>query len=364
MKEIERINEIISKTSLDKDYILTEAERSLRLEKFNKDECTVINLVEDRGLSGFRYQKIVDICVDYINKELNESDGEIEGIGTVTINGNKYNGVLVRNFEISIPSELFNWVDIFDGLHITANVKNIIGEFNKNDTIKFYPTDSGKYIINSTMDYNYKTKKLEDVRIEIGCYALNNQLNIHSFTSVFYHEFNHAYENYKRLLNSHGARSMSDINSHMRYKNAIMMVKSKHKEYNKVGWILYRLWDKSELISGAASIYAELKEMGSKRGNFIKDIEKTNTYKRYKTYKKYIDEIKNDDTITDTIWKNIAYLMGEFDNININDFKNSFIKRSYMLLDKYFRQMGKVASLYYDESEGIELNSNKKEYMY
>ena len=364
MKEIERINEIISKTSLNKDYILTEVERGVRLEKFNECERKVINLVEDRGLSGFRYKKIIDICVEYINKALNEEDGEIEGIGTVTINGNKYNDAVVQNFEIDIPSELFNWVDIFNSLHIKANVKNIIGDFNREDEIKFYPVDNGKYTINSTMDYDYKTKKLDNVNIEINCYALNDKLNVHSFTSVFYHEFNHAYENYNLLKNSSGARSMSDINSHMRYKNSIMMIKSKHKSYNKVGWILYRLWDKSELISGAASIYAELKEMGSKRGNFIKDIERTNSYKRYKMLKKYIDDIKNEDMITDTLWKNIAYLMGNYKNINIDDFKNSFIKRSYMLLDKYFRQMGKVASLYYDESEGIKLNGKNKEIKY
>lgn len=360
-EEIDRIHEIINKTCMY-NKLKEDIEYKTLLSKYNKREQKVINLVEERGISGFRYQKIINQCVDYINKYLASNQSNEQGTGNLKLNGKNIN-VNVEAYNISIPPKLFNWVDIFNGLNISVKVYNIVKDLNREDEMKFYPHGEGAYALNNNLDYNSEDKKLYNVVIKIHCYALNGKLNIHSFSEVFYHEFNHAYENYKRLLNSNGTSSIMNLNSRKRYNAAISYLNSNDLPAKAIGEILYRLWDDSELTATSGAIFGELKAMNSKRQNYVKDMENTHAYKHYLELKEAIEVLnKNDDEI---IWYNVASIMDYFKiNMDIKNFKDSFIKRSRLLLDKYFRQMGKAASLYYDETEGIELNSNKKEYMY
>ena len=360
-QEISRILDIINKTC-NFNKLKEDIEYNTLLSKYNKREQKVINLVEERGLSGFRYQKMINQCVEYINKAINNRDSDFKGTGTLKLNGTDYK-VNLGKYYLNIPSELFDWVDIFQYIHIQVILINIIGDFKEDDEVKFYPRGKGGYQLNDNWDYNDNNKKLYNVNIRVECYALNNKLNVQSFTSVFYHEFNHAYENYNRLKNSHGGSSFKDLARRKRYGSAISYMRSNNEFTSSIGEILYRLWDNSELTSTAAAIYGELSAINSKRKNYIQDMEKTHTYERYLALKK---DLVNVNKVTDEdAWFNVASMMGYYkSNMDINLFRKNFIKRSYMLLDKFFRQIGKVASLYYDKKEGIELNSNKKEYMY
>ena len=220
---------------------------------------------------------------------------------------------------------------------------------------------SGSNVSNKHDTLN-KNKQLKNSEIEIVCYMINDDFIDSTFKVSFFHEINHAYENYKRLLNYHKNSDLKEKNLYYKLTNINFIDKIKLLDSTNVydiamGKILYRLWTDSERNSLATHIYGDLESMKSKRKNFSKDLKKSGAYEIYFDIKNNCLPLIN--SLNDNeLWQKYMQILGfkyDYMNKDVELFKRSFIKRSNILLNSLFHNIGKVASLYYDQSEGIDL---------
>lgn len=291
-------------------------------------EGKVINIVEERGLSGLKYSKVCGEMIEYIKK---------------------YAYSYIPNNCITEKYYFNNGKDVKD-LHVW------IYEYLRN-------AGSGSNTSNKYDTIN-KDNQLKNGEIEIVCYMINDEFIDSTFKVSFFHEINHAYENYKRLLNYQKNSDLKEKNLYYKLNNINYIGKTKlfnsSNEYDlAMGEILYRLWTDSERNALATHIYGDLDSMKSKKENFSKDLKKSSAYEIYFNLKNNCIPLIN--SLNDNeLWQKYMQILGfkyNYMNKDIDAFKKSFIKRSNILLNSLFHNIGKVASLYYDQSEGIDLTN-------
>lgn len=315
-------------------------------ENFTKSELNSCLLVERQGISAFKYNNVINEILKFCNHYIKNNKPN-----NFFIN---YEDIPCEEYKIIIPYEITNKIDFIKELNLEIKVINYLtnNSFKDNSNGK---TISNKYDSIIDVNGNYK---LNDTKIYITCQSINNEIINNTFLVTIYHELNHAYENYNRLINYFKGKTnelgLYDNLKKINYQKRISLLFN--KEYYDFGVILYYLWTKSEFNSFSTALYAELKSINSKRENFTKDLNNLKAFKNYNIIKQYVLKLHN---INDEHkWKHVINIIYPNYKGNYQTFKNSFIKRTNILLNSLFKKMIKSAILYYDEID--ELNDKDK----
>lgn len=328
-------------------------------------EGKVINIVEERGLAGLKYSKVCGEMIEYIKKYayLHIPNDYITERYYFN-NGKDIKDLHVWIYDILVPDYITEKIDFIEKLNFHIILKRVIME-NAEDKMYEYLRVAGSGSNTSNKhDILNKDNQLKNSGIEIVCYMINDDFIDSTFKVSFFHEINHAYENYKRLLNYQKNSNLKEKNlyyklSNINYIGKVKLLDSSNAYDLAMGEILYRLWTDSERNALITHIYGDLESMKSKRENFSKDLKKSSAYKIYFNLKNNCIPLIN--SLNDSeLWQKYMQILGlkyNYMNKDIDAFKRSFIKRSNILLNSLFHNIGKAASLYYDQSEGIDLTN-------
>ena len=309
--------------------------------KLTNEEKRVVYIVEERGISNYslKYKKIFEGIIYYINKQLRESSIFVKGKFK-----QKYD---VNIFNFLIPTGITKYIDIFENLNLTISVFDISTDDEIEETL--YGNNSGSYKLKEKENLNFDNTKLENGEINISCFAKNHKIIKHTLITPLLHELNHATDNLERLK-KYKIKNLFNVFNEYNYNNIKKLRDSKNNLHSIIGIIIYRLWLQSERSALITSVYSDLKELDSKRSNFIRDIWNTKAGKIYKQIKyEYLPQIKDISENDIELYCNIINAPKSIKTkIQFIDYFN---KKTNLLLSDFLKHIGKVASLYYDENE-------------
>ena len=329
-------------------------------EGYSEFETNTILLVEKQGLASFDRQNTIKKMVDYIDEQIAERKENLAYASAFYRHrkGVKEIAVSTSYLIIKIPEEITKEFTCFNNLSIKVKVRDLHGNIDLKNHIN---TSGGK---NTTFKNNCIVNgKLDNVEIEITCNSINGKLIASDFNDAFNHEYNHAYEEYKRFLNKEKNSKIKggyEINKYVNQDFRLKLLNSVNETEQAFGWILYMLWYNSEFDAWATSSYSFLKGIDSERYNFSDDIKRCDAYVKYKNIKtKYLPIIKNCDN--GDLWIYVYNIVTK-EKLNIfrnkkevlnqiNSFKKRFIKKTESLADRFWIKLCRTATLYYDEKE-------------
>lgn len=300
-------------------------------------EHNVIRIVEERGMFS-DYKQLISPILNYINRYL-DVDTDYTSFNLELKSGEKFK---TRKYVYKIPNEFLKGLSWVENKQINITIIDV----SKEDSLKIGVDDlkgvrSGFYSA-SKFDKLTSNGKLEDLKITLLGFSIDGQLLYENLQSSLYHEFTHAYENFKKL--KRGGNLMQD----MSLTNYAVVSKHNNEPFK---FINYYLLNKTEFHANLAGVYGDLERIQSVRKNFSNDIKETNAYEYYiKIKDEYLPQIIKmgneqwDVFKTQAFKKTIKYQDTEI-------FKNQFIKLVQIQLSDFFRGIGKVASQYYDDIE-------------
>lgn len=327
-------------------------DNNIRCFKIDKDyndydlfEMKEIMLLEKQGIALYgHYDEMYEI-IHFINDAIKEN------FDKSLYKKKLYNDINVEiaRYKFDVPKFITkNFKDI-NNFIITVEVIDVIGQLSVKD---FKLTGNGSYHMGKYSDVI--NRKLNNAKIEIQTYSINQNLISQDFMTSFIHEYNHLEDDRNRLIK--GKESLIDI-SKREFKNIDDKIASRQTVNKLLGWIQYMLWDESEFNAWTTSGYAYLKSINSKREDFSDDIKKCEAYKHYKFIRDNIDLLYsvNDFWIWEEVYeklkgKELDSFDNNYENI-INNIKFKFIRRSEFLLNKFWKKLCKSANLYYNETE-------------
>ena len=329
-------------------------------EGYSEFETNTILLVEKQGLASFDRQNTIKKMVDYINEQIAERKENLAYASAFYRHrkGVKKIAISTSHLIIKIPEEITKEFTCFNNLSIKVKVRDLHGNIDLKNHIN---SSGGK---NAIFKNNCIVNgKLDNVEIEITCNSINGKLIASDFNDAFNHEYNHAYEEYKRFLNKEKNSKIKggyEINKYVNQDFRLKLLNSVNETEQAFGWILYMLWYNSEFDAWATSSYSFLKGIDSERYNFSDDIKRCDAYVKYKNIKtKYLPIIKNCDN--GDLWIYVYNIVTK-EKLNIfrnkkevlnqvNSFKKRFIKKTESLADRFWIKLCRTATLYYDEKE-------------
>lgn len=181
--------------------------------------------------------------------------------------------------------------------------------------------------------------------IEINCFAINNKIVPISFFRVIVHEFNHFFESYKRSIKNLNTdfilknKNIKNIQNNI--NNDISLRKQEKDALNN---IIYTLFSYGELNAFVSSLFGELVSYNvtdKKEFNSIwKELDSFYRYNRLKDNLNVISYIDSD--ILYKLCKNLTNIK----TVNPTAFKNMFLKRCVIKLQKYYNKMMKLVDRY------------------
>lgn len=298
----------------------------------------IIRLVEERGYAMSQYKhvikKIISYCQKYITNDYEKHTSE---------------------YEIEIPKNITQLIDIVSDLNIIINITNYNKDF---DNIKYASgSGSASVILSNYIDENNKLNKYQ---IIVNGISYNGIILEKTLFSNLSHEFNHLYLEYKHLLkNGNNVKYYIDTRNKLISKNTKFSEIPQFNNYLKT--IFYRLLDYSELNALINSVYGDLAGINSERDNFHIDIKNTAAYYIYKSINNYFDDFCKVLDVDDwNVIKKAYYNMSNHRDNNLNAFKTYFIRLVKLRLTELINGIGKVASYYYDTKDDLELMESLK----
>lgn len=267
-------------------------------------------------------------------------------------------------------------------IEVYADVlKNHLGELRKNDTViimdNIFKDIDGCFFdefclkissdLESSITYPVVLNKNGNIRLFKCDIKINSRepyhVKVEHIIERFYHEFNHVYEEYCRLVK--GAPSMFDritdkdsvyrkisggasVDDNMRFKNTI----------NMINQILYLL-DDTESNAFATSVHVSLTEKVKKR---IEDIQKTDRLTDFTTIENVLtDIIKNDSTYTrfERARENINILSSD---ISRAYYVETYWKELFGKETRHYIIMKKIKSLFAKKWKHFRITASKAVY--
>ena len=175
----------------------------------------------------------------------------------------------------------------------------------------------------------------------------------------FYHEINHLYDVYMRLING-----QCEINAYAKFDRMAMVASlglsntkwcDNELVNNLLNTIIYRFLSDCEFYALASNVYGELMGMKSKRKNFQTDLKNTMPYSIYNdvrnNYKKafgYLNDTERNFIIS-SLEKN-GYRFNSKENKS--KYRELINKVEYRIRE-LLKKMGSSASAWYDREEGL-----------
>lgn len=292
-----------------------------------ENENKVIRLVEERGVAASPYTHAIKTICDFVENYCHTMETD-------------------EKKTIKIPNELTEKIDFIKDLTLEVTITNsssfnVLG--NSGGGISNFEPYEDKIIDN----------KLSKTLIEINCYAYRGYFLKNTFYNSLYHEINHCYEAYQ------------DLKKNGYYKRFTGQVKKSNVKVDDIfddytdnelfRQILYRLFSETEFNAIVSSVYGNLKGLDSKRENFKRDIVSTQAYYTYnlisKNYKSLYKKI-NDNNVSKIkqLLENVGIHLNPYGN-STESYVKELSRKTNFLLKQLFKQIGKVASLYYDNKE-------------
>lgn len=289
----------------DKDRSLDE------IDDFGKQEADSLLVVEERCAAAYNYAGIIDSLENFVLSMLQ-----------------RFGENLYRRAEKITIKE--NDMPIFDKW-----AKNI--SFN----IFFDKQYSGEYIPNlSDIENEHFSSLVIDIHINIFNY------NRKILSSIVFHEMNHAFEDL-RLHEKNLSIQDNISNGNINYRN----VQQGLQEQEPIAYLIYHLLVPTEKNAYTAEFYGELQKANIDRNHFHQFFEHTFAYHNYLYLKKILNDCK---TRKDILWdKMLAFYFKNDKDITCK----KFLQIVTIKLNDYFRNLCKIASLYFDTVE----NNNEKQ---
>ena len=292
----------------------------------NENENKVGKLFEKQGVAAFRYNNVIKEIINYVKKEFSK---------------NKISNII-------IPQHILDKIDMLENPKIIVNIID-----NKNAN---FLSGSGNTILNnSKLNSN---NKIENIVIKITTYSYNDILYIRTLTNSLYHELNHCYEFYKRLINGEDYYEFPQklfTNNHYRYLEL-----SSNNITNYIKLILYRLFFKTEYNALISSVYPDLLEYGTNKNNYKEDLKNVQAFIIYEKIKNNIHIL---DDLTDDDWNDLMFFCNNEESTNNSfgdfyirakssiSFKNKFKKSVEYKLVNMFKDIMHTAFLFYEPDD-------------
>lgn len=301
----------------------------------NEVEQKVMRLVEERGVAANKYHNVANKIVSYC-------EGIVESYGNLNVD---------ETFVVNIPNSIAKLVDFIDGLSINVKITEAPSLIY---TKQYRGTGNCEVYSNCEIENG----KMKDVVININAYSFCGTLCHENVLTTLYHEINHAYECYCDVMKQYVASHYK--NGHYvvdRFAKTSLKAQAANYYANNplLYTIIYRLFSETEFNALVASVYGSLKARLSIRQNFHSDITKTKAYAVYNQIKKnYVQVFNNltDDEIidlSDKLSSKQIYIPARYSSVE--GYRKGLIKKTTFLLGKLFKDIGRAASLYYDNAE-------------
>lgn len=341
-----------------KKIFLTEKQFKRLMEEKTPQEKKIINLVENRTVAAFKYRNVVDEIVKYCNQihEI-EPPKKTSSAKIPTIN-KEFIDCKIRYYDFIIPVEISSKIPFWGDNPIRILLMKIYLPSNIDDQIDITAIPQNGGYSDSQSSLSDDNTHLIDTYINIECYSINKRPISNSLANNLFHELNHATEDFNRQLRAKKtgkSDSLSLASDSMPLLKQAMMnfIKRGRDKYDKCfGKILYRLFDNGETKAAATSVYQHLKSINSTRANFWNDVKDSQAFKEYEYFKKGIQELESDLADMEK-WEDYMYLTGF--NMDFNDdaskFRKWFINKSKEFNYRLLKDIGRAATLYYDEAE-------------
>lgn len=299
-------------------------------------------LFEERGVGAFRYNNVIKLIVDYVDEYIHSHESKDSPY--FTMNNEVYPTWHINN----LPENIINKLDIFN------NIKFRIRIIDNGELVKY--SGEGYSEIGKHISLNKENNKLDNAVIGVTGYSYMGHLFRRTLYNTLYHELNHYYEYYKRLIKGENNevyffKSLTN--------NSIDELNFSSWEINRfIRMVLYRLYNNSEFNAMISGSYGDMVNGGTSREHWREDINKIQGYIIFKQILKNFDIFNQMDKED---WEKLMHFCNYFTNNgygdyyirsnNVNQFKKSFIKKTRFKLDKLHKNILKVMTLFYDTDE-------------
>ena len=198
----------------------------------------------------YRIVTVVDILNDKLKSAKVEKVVKVSIINNITKKETKYYNTIIYK-PISISLNKLGFKDVIDSQHsnLELNICDIIEDNITEEDLELITscatgefTHQGNQIV---IKDKFRNLSKDPNIMKVNCYAINNKIIMHSFLSVFLHEFLHFYESYNRTKNS-----QENILGYIRQPrfNNILKRESKNfnftkEEFDALNIVLYRLFN-------------------------------------------------------------------------------------------------------------------------
>lgn len=326
---------------------------------FTKDELKVINIVdgvfhrhmifEERGVATYPAREIISKIVGYCNQYIRNNEPDEN-----TYTKNEYTGekVPVEVFSLIIPDEVVKGIFWIDKPSICVRIFDI----RTNSPVGFdMRNGKGQHISNPYEELNDDNTKLKTCIIDIDATAINSTVMDRTIKTVLYHELNHSYDNYNRVMKYDKKEGKYGNDNGLFYHGQQDNI-TRLKKYssdgdpnkNAITQLYYRLFIPTEFNALCAQMYGDLESINS--NNYNHDIEKTETYRIYNILKnKYLPIVERFKTEQ---WQKFMNLL-DIRNVTVEKYRKNFINKCNFKLSDLFKRMAKTASLWYDEKNRV-----------
>lgn len=246
--------------------------------------------------------------------------------------------------------------DICNSVKIPCNIKGLEWLSVFVDVIDLKLDKFYQMIADATKSYYDPDNK----SVTLTIIAINKRINREKFYSLLSHELNH-------VKTDIGIQSNNRDNEKSKYKDlsgyfnsdkfgklkklysSWMSEYQKGSYYYDVGYLIYLLFDKNGTVAEPTSVYYYLMRMKSMRRNYSRDILNSTAYNTYQWLKSYIDNTLpniNDEEL----WSQLMIVFSGKTS-DINTFKQFFIAKCKENLNSFLKNIGRVASMFYDDAE-------------
>lgn len=315
----DRINQMISESLSEelRKFILEDIKHANcygvrgNLVEFREQEREQVLIVEERSVAAFEFRdsiKQINQLIDLFIQERNFEDFQVDI--------NRF-----ENYRIDLAT-------------------SVILQIQFTDT---YP-EKAEYIDTYTIVRNGKVER-------IVIYLLINPIyhNPSLLNQYLYHELNHCKDDIERIL-----KNKPNLGEKTYGKNSLVKYKEAYFGTNQgdpIPYLIYNIFVDTELNAYTAQFYGELEHSCPNREQFHNYFKNSQAYKKYDGMMGIVEKLENS-----TNWeqKALSYFNKKFNSIE--SFRKWFLNRANNRLNDMYKNLCKVASLYFDTKEAESSN--------
>lgn len=293
--------------------------------------------------------------------------------GTFGLEGVGRNVGEVREYRFMVSSELTKPLGISDNFLMEVTVNNYI--LPEDQALQYFghaerSTGGSSYGGDEFVRFNKSTLKFKKSRIDLSVPAINGELQLSGLYSTLYHELNHAAsmlniskkaneKNNKTLIGKNfftaqNPRSATEFR-HAHTAGALnpspggefiarMKFGRDYENFRAANFILYGLWEITELNARAEEIYGELQHANITEDQFETFYTNSSLCHNIQLFRELLNNIMN-VPVESSLWEYIGHMIHEK---TPGRTKKRFGLRTEELIKKLYKKGMRVAKLYFE----------------